>query len=356
MPLPTVLTFATDICETSSTTGTGTYSLNGARTGYRSFAEGYDTNDTPYYVVRNAADTKYEHNKGGIFTDGSPDTLTRSVLYSSNSGAPVSWISGDLPLNVYVPNAAEVLEFMIRGWVANSRSIWLKFGQWFDSSVSNVATWNIYDGGADVKIADIDLVNHIAKLDWRVFPAGMEFVWSNTTVPAGLLEQAGQSLLRASYPALFAHYGTTFGSVDGTHFNLPDQGSRTVFGRKSASTIFDYAGRNTIGTAIGAQYHIHSVNVTSVGVSGGTSGSLSVSGSFSGSGGYIGGSVTNVNASGPVPTIDTSIVVGVSGSISGGTSGSLGVSASGTGGGVTDFRDNVSPGLIKMWVVTTGGV
>jgi microcystin-dependent protein len=38
----------------------------------------------------------------------------------------------------------------------------------------------------------------------------------------------GRSLLRSDYPALFSVIGTDFGSVDGTHFNLPDYTSKVI--------------------------------------------------------------------------------------------------------------------------------
>jgi microcystin-dependent protein len=60
-------------------------------------------------------------------------------------------------------------------------------------------------------------------------------------VPSGWLECNGASLLRASYPNLFSSFGTTFGSADGTHFNLPDLRGRMVYGATS-----------TIGTTSGA--------------------------------------------------------------------------------------------------------
>lgn len=55
----------------------------------------------------------------------------------------------------------------------------------------------------------------------------------------------GSSLARSAYPDLFAVIGTIYGSVDGSHFNLPDLTDRVV-----AS-----AGTNTIGTAYGEATH-----------------------------------------------------------------------------------------------------
>lgn len=46
--------------------------------------------------------------------------------------------------------------------------------------------------------------------------------WPSETPPAGWLECDGSSLLRASYPALFAVCGTAHGAADALHFNIPD--------------------------------------------------------------------------------------------------------------------------------------
>ncbi|HET7255625.1 MAG TPA: tail fiber protein [Xanthobacteraceae bacterium] len=56
----------------------------------------------------------------------------------------------------------------------------------------------------------------------RQVPAGAVQAFAMSAAPAGWLECDGASVLRATYPALFTAIGTTFGSVDGTHFNVPD--------------------------------------------------------------------------------------------------------------------------------------
>lgn len=66
-------------------------------------------------------------------------------------------------------------------------------------------------------------------------------------VPTGWLECDGSSLLRASYPDLFSTFSTTFGSADGTHFNLPDLRGRMVYG--ATSTIGTKSGANTVTLA-----------------------------------------------------------------------------------------------------------
>lgn len=53
-------------------------------------------------------------------------------------------------------------------------------------------------------------------------PTGAMVMWPLNSNPTGWLECNGQSVSRATYAALFAVLGTTYGAVDGSHFNLPD--------------------------------------------------------------------------------------------------------------------------------------
>lgn len=62
-------------------------------------------------------------------------------------------------------------------------------------------------------------------------PVGAGMLWFTGTAPAGWLLCQGQSLLRASFPALFAVIGVVYGAVDGTHFTLPDLRGRFPLGQ-----------------------------------------------------------------------------------------------------------------------------
>lgn len=55
-------------------------------------------------------------------------------------------------------------------------------------------------------------------------------------IPENWLQLDGSSLLRATYPALFAKYGTGYGAVDGTHFTLPNLARRVIAGKGGAGT------------------------------------------------------------------------------------------------------------------------
>ena len=80
--------------ETSTTTGTGTFNLAGAETGYESFVSGVGTTNTTYYAIELNAAGEWEVGIGTV-TSGSPNTLSRdTIISSSNSDAAVTFSSG----------------------------------------------------------------------------------------------------------------------------------------------------------------------------------------------------------------------------------------------------------------------
>jgi hypothetical protein len=80
--------------ETSTTTGTGTFNLAGAETGYESFVSGVGTGNTTYYAIELNAAGEWEVGIGTV-TSGSPDTLSRdTIISSSNSDAAVNFSVG----------------------------------------------------------------------------------------------------------------------------------------------------------------------------------------------------------------------------------------------------------------------
>lgn len=52
-------------------------------------------------------------------------------------------------------------------------------------------------------------------------PVGATLGYIGATDPTGFMKADGRSLLRDDYPVLFGIIGTTYGSVDSTHFNIP---------------------------------------------------------------------------------------------------------------------------------------
>ena len=80
--------------ETSTTTGTGTFSLAGAETGYESFVAGIGTTNTTYYAIELNSAGEWEVGIGTV-TDATPDTLSRDTIISSSNGdAAVNFSAG----------------------------------------------------------------------------------------------------------------------------------------------------------------------------------------------------------------------------------------------------------------------
>jgi microcystin-dependent protein len=73
-------------------------------------------------------------------------------------------------------------------------------------------------------------------------PPGSITAFATGSAPGGWLICDGASLLRAEYPDLFSVIGVTYGSVDGTHFNLPNMKGRMLVGFNGADASFDSMG------------------------------------------------------------------------------------------------------------------
>ena len=100
------LVLADRVKETTTTTGTATYTLSGAETGFESFGAIGDGNKT-YYCCSDGTD--FEVGIGTYTASGT--TLARTViLQSSNSDSAVSWSSGSK--NIFCTQPAEKAVFL----------------------------------------------------------------------------------------------------------------------------------------------------------------------------------------------------------------------------------------------------
>lgn len=87
--------------ETSTTTGTGNFTLAGAVTGFRTFGSVLSVNDTCGYCIALQGGSEWEV---GIGTYSATNTLTRTtVLASSNSGSAVNFSSGTKDVFITIP-------------------------------------------------------------------------------------------------------------------------------------------------------------------------------------------------------------------------------------------------------------
>jgi microcystin-dependent protein len=89
---------------------------------------------------------------------------------------------------------------------------------------------------------DSNTSNRVYQGGFMLVPPGSITAFATGTAPGGWLICDGASLLRASYPDLFSVIGTTYGSLDGTHFNLPNMKGRMLVGFNGSDTSFDSMG------------------------------------------------------------------------------------------------------------------
>ena len=93
------------IKETTTTTGTGTYTLSGAVTGFETFTANLSNSDTTYYCCTD--NTDFEVGLGTFTSSGT--TLARTtILSSSNSNNAVNWTSGTRTVFCTLPAAKTV--------------------------------------------------------------------------------------------------------------------------------------------------------------------------------------------------------------------------------------------------------
>lgn len=143
---------ADKVLETTDTTGTGTYALNGSPSGFVTFILAFTTGKPCFYICTNAAATIWEIGYG-VITAGSPATLTHNLIRSS-TGSLISWGAGTKTIYNYSIGAA--LGLLLVGNAGSARPGWLqKWGRWIKSDASPRVAY-LFDGTSDLPYADID--------------------------------------------------------------------------------------------------------------------------------------------------------------------------------------------------------
>jgi len=91
--------------ETTTTTGTGTYTLAGAVTGFETFTANLDNSDTTYYACTDNTDFEIGI---GTFTSSGTTLARTTILASSNSNNAVNWSSGTRTIFMTYPASKAV--------------------------------------------------------------------------------------------------------------------------------------------------------------------------------------------------------------------------------------------------------
>ena len=93
--------------ETTTTTGTGTFTLAGAVTGFETFGTGIGNSNTTYYAVTLPGTSEFEVGLGTLNSDSS--TLARTtIISSSNSDNAVNFSSGTKTIFCTIPASKSV--------------------------------------------------------------------------------------------------------------------------------------------------------------------------------------------------------------------------------------------------------
>lgn len=173
------------VLETSTTTGTGNFTLAGAITGYRAFSAVCSTSDTVYYsiVAVDANGIPTGEWETGLGTYSAANTLTRTtVLESSNAGAAVNFSAGTK--RVGLTTVAALAATLLQG----KHTIAIMAGAMMSRSTSGAAagttetttnkimyrTWD-FDQSTD-EFAQFSIP---APKSWNEGTVTAEFIWSS---------------------------------------------------------------------------------------------------------------------------------------------------------------------------------
>lgn len=235
------------VVETSSTTGTGPYNLSGsppAGTSYFTLRQRFSNGeDEIYYWVVNADRTKWEKNRGGTLTYGTPDTLSRNVVESTNGDAAVSWVGGDAPLLIYVSNDAEALEQAISMGLSTTRPDVLKFGLWADEDglAASYDQLKLFDGTSDDVVGVVNTVAHVATI---------------YGLPPGYMQ--GMTLSRPSTTTITVAAGTVMDSTNVVGIRLAAAMTKSTAGAWAAGSGNNGMG-NSLTIANTTWYHVFAI-------------------------------------------------------------------------------------------------
>ena len=93
--------------ETSTTTGTGTLTLDGAVTGFETFSSAIGNTNTTYYAIEIPNTVHFEV---GLGTVGAGTLSRDTVISSSNSDNPVNFPAGTKNVFCTLPASKAVIE------------------------------------------------------------------------------------------------------------------------------------------------------------------------------------------------------------------------------------------------------
>ena len=92
---------------TSTTTGTGAFTLGAAQVGFETFATGIGNNNTTYYTIFNQGTNEFEVGLGTLNANSTVMTRT-TIISSSNSDSVVDFAAGNKDVFCTLPASKAV--------------------------------------------------------------------------------------------------------------------------------------------------------------------------------------------------------------------------------------------------------
>ena len=121
--------------QTSTTTGTGTFSLTGTETGFETFVTGIGDTNSTFYAISRDGSSEFEVGIGTV-TDAGTDTLSRdTVISSSNSDNKVDFSAGTKTVFCTYPAKRAPSAAMTASTYVNTHSATISDTQTMESGV-----------------------------------------------------------------------------------------------------------------------------------------------------------------------------------------------------------------------------
>lgn len=252
---------------------------------------------SPYNPIEGATATilnRSDSSEATVYTDSGAtnDTITQP-LSTDEAGRLTGWMDrGAYEIQIVIPGGTPYSEefdaapgsdgAVTTNWIADGAITGVKVSSAIKDASTGTASLRTLGTGAvqaaagnDPRLSDartpldgsvttakiVDGAVTKAKLGADaagVVPSGGLIAYAGSVAPTGWLLCDGSSKLRSDYPSLFTAIGTTYGSVDGTHFNLPDGRGNTLVGVDSGAGRITSS--NTLGSKSGAEKHILSAS------------------------------------------------------------------------------------------------
>lgn len=221
-----------------------------AITNISSFGDkGYITLEPDTSNEEAATFTSVTANANGTVTLGGISTVLAQSPYTETSGL-IRAHSGGTKVTI-TDNVAFWATF------TNKNNDEIVSGQWtftntpiVPGTVSNAST--TVKGVAKSSVAPVDPNNPIfvGQNDTAAFqvyvPAGVMFPYAAASAPTGFILCDGSAVSRATFAALFAVIGTSYGAGNGsTTFNIPDTRGRTMIGAGTGTKVATFASRSS---------------------------------------------------------------------------------------------------------------